>query len=88
MIQNRSDTMTDYQLLYIEKIKQEIQKTPDEYLPMLLEMIRLFRQSVVLKPADESFHHAKRLLHPGWQEASKGETLPISDLWNKLESAE
>jgi hypothetical protein len=30
MIQNRSDTMTDYQLLYIEKIKQEIQKTPDE----------------------------------------------------------
>jgi hypothetical protein len=30
MIQNRSDPMTDYQLLYIEKIKQEIQKTPDE----------------------------------------------------------
>jgi len=73
--------MTDYQLLYIDKIKQEIQKTLDEYLPILLEMIRLFRQSGVLKPADESFHQ-------GWQEASKGETLPISELWNKLESAE
>ena len=73
--------MTDYQLLYIEKIKQEIQKTPDEYLPMLLEMIRLFRQSVVLKPADVSFL-------PGWQDALRGETLLISKLWNKLESAE
>ncbi|MCX6053441.1 MAG: hypothetical protein NTZ74_00715 [Chloroflexi bacterium] len=73
--------MTDYQALYTEKIEQEIQKMPDEYLPMLLEMIRLFRQSVVLKPADESFRQ-------GWQEAQKGETLPISELWNKLKSAE
>jgi hypothetical protein len=73
--------MTVYQTLYTEKIEQEIQKTPDEYLPMLLEMVRLFRQSVALKPADESFRQ-------GWQEALKGETLPISELWNKLESAE
>ena len=73
--------MTVYQTLYTEKIEQEIQKTPDEYLPMLLEMIRLFRQSVVLKSADESFRQ-------GWQEALKGETLPDSELWNKLELAE
>ncbi len=73
--------MTVYQTLYTEKIEQEIQKTPVEYLPMLLEMVRLFRQSVILKPADESFRQ-------GWQEALKGETLPISELWNKLESAE
>lgn len=72
--------MTVYQILYTEKIEQGIQKTPDEYLPILLEMVRLFRQSVVLKPADESFRQ-------GWQEALKGETLPISELWNKLESA-
>lgn len=73
--------MTVYQALYTEKIEQEIQKTPDEYLPMLLEMIRLFRQSVVLKPADESFRQ-------GWQEALKGETMPVSDLWNNLDVAE
>ena len=70
--------MTVYQTLYTEKIEQEIQKTPEEYLPMLLEMIRLFRQSVVLKPADESFRQ-------GWQEALKGETMPISELWNNLD---
>ena len=55
---------------------------------MLLEMVRLFLQSVAINAADESFRHTKRLIHQGWQEALKGETLPISDLWNKLESAE
>ena len=73
--------MTVYQTLYTEKIEQEIQKTPDEYLPMLLEMVRLFRQSVALKPADESFRQ-------GWQEALKSETMPISELWNNLDLAE
>lgn len=73
--------MTIYQTLYTEKIEQEIQKTPDEYLPMLLEMVRLFRQSVALKPADESFRQ-------GWKEAFKGEILPISELWTNLDAAE
>jgi hypothetical protein len=73
--------MTVYQTLYTEKIEQEIHKTPDEYLPMLLEMVRLFRQSVALKPADESFCQ-------GWKEALKGETLPVSELWTNLDSAE
>lgn len=72
--------MTVYQAQYVEKIEQEIQKTPDEYLPMLLEMVRLFRQSVALKPADESFRQ-------GWKEALNGETMPISELWNNLEAA-
>ncbi len=73
--------MTVYQTLYTEKIEQEIHKTPDEYLPMLLEMVRLFRQSVALKPADESFRQ-------GWKEALKGETLPVSELWTNLDAAE
>ncbi len=73
--------MTVYQTIFTEKIEQEIQKTPDEYLPMLLEMVRLFRQSVALKPADESFRQ-------GWKEALKGETLPISELWTNLDTAE
>ena len=73
--------MTVYQTLYTEKIEQEIQKTPDEYLPMLLEMIRLFRQSEVLKPADESFRQ-------GRQEALDGETMPVSELWNNLDTVD
>jgi hypothetical protein len=71
--------MSVYQTHYTEKSEQEIQKTPDEYLPMLFEMVRLFRQSVVLKPADGSFRQ-------GWKEALRGETPPVSELWADLET--
>ena len=71
--------MTTYQATYTERIKQEIEETPDEYLPLLLEMIHLFRQSIILKPAEESFRQ-------GWQEALNGETLPISELWNGIDA--
>ncbi len=63
-----------YQTTYAQQINQEIEQTPDEYLPMLLKVIQLFRQTVTLKPADESFRQ-------GWQEALHGETMPIADLW-------
>jgi hypothetical protein len=63
-----------YQAIYAEQISQEIELTPKEYLPMLLEIIRLFRQTVTLRSAEDSFRQ-------GWQEAMHGETLPISDLW-------
>ena len=63
-----------YQTTYTEQISQEVELTPDEYLPMLLEIIRLFRQTITLKSAEDSFRQ-------GWQEAMEGESLPISDLW-------
>jgi hypothetical protein len=66
--------MSTYQTAYVEQIGQEVRQTPDEYLPALLEIIRLFRQSITLKTAEESFKQ-------GWQEAMRGETMPVSDLW-------
>jgi len=45
----------------------------------LLEMIHLFRQSIALKPAEESFRQ-------GWQEALRSETLPIAELWTGIEA--
>lgn len=66
--------MSDYQVTYAEQLIQEIEATPDEYLPLLLEIIRLFRQGITLKPAESSFRQ-------GWQEAMDGETMPIDDLW-------
>jgi hypothetical protein len=59
---------------YRERISQEVGETPDEYLPMLWQIVRSFRQSVALKPADESFRQ-------GWAETRAGETLPVSDFW-------
>ncbi len=66
--------MTTYQATYAERIRKEIEQMPDEYLPLLFELIRLFRQSIALKPAEESFRQ-------GWQETLRSETLPISELW-------
>jgi hypothetical protein len=53
---------------------REIKATPDEYLPALLNIIRLFRESITLKPAEDSFRQ-------GWQEAMRGETMPVDELW-------
>ena len=70
---------TAYQTTYVEQISHEIEQMPDEYLPMLLKVILLFRQTVALKPAEESFRQ-------GWQEAIRGETMPISDLWVDIDA--
>jgi hypothetical protein len=55
----------------LEQLMQEIEQTPQEYLPNLLQLVRLFRESITLKPAETSFRQ-------GWQEASTKETLPVS----------
>jgi hypothetical protein len=71
--------MNTFQETYKDRISQEIQKTPDEYLPLLLEVIRLFRQSIDLKSAEDSFRQ-------GWQEALRDDTLPVSQLWNGIDA--
>jgi len=58
---------------------REIRQTPQEYWPNLLQLIRLFRESVTLKPADASFRQ-------GWLEAMAGQTRPISELWEGVDA--
>jgi hypothetical protein len=72
--------MNTYPSIYTEKISQEIHKTPDEYLPTLLEIVRLFRETVTLKPAELSFRQ-------GWEEAMNGELLPLDQLWEGVNAA-
>jgi hypothetical protein len=69
--------MSVYPSNYSQRINKEIRETPEEYLPALLAMIRLFRESVTLKPADESFLQ-------GWKEALNNEVLPIEHLWDGI----
>ncbi len=64
---------------YREQVLEEIEKTPLEYLPALLRLIRIFRESVTLKSAEDSFKQ-------GWKEAIAGDTEPISKLWEGLDS--
>ena len=64
---------------YAEQLVYEIGETPEEYLPILLEIVRLFRESVTLKPAEASFRQ-------GWKEALAGETKPVSELWEGIDA--
>lgn len=64
---------------YEEELIKEMRETPEEYHPNLLQIVRLFRESVVLKPAEASFRR-------GWQEARLGQTKPVSELWKDIEA--
>jgi hypothetical protein len=66
-------------ITYEEQLAYEIEKLPGEYLPNLLQIVRLFRDSVTLKPAEDSFRQ-------GWKESMAGETLPVSELWNGIDA--
>jgi uncharacterized phage protein gp47/JayE len=65
--------------IYQSQISAEIKKIPAEYLSSLLAMIRAFREGVTLKTAEESFRQ-------GWKEALRGETHPISELWEGIDA--
>lgn len=64
---------------YEEQLIKEIRETPEEYYPNLLQIVRLFRESVALKPAEASFRQ-------GWQEAQLGQTRPVSELWKDIDA--
>jgi len=64
---------------YREKLIKEIDKTPPEHLPYLLELVKIFRESITLKPAEGSFKQ-------GLKEALDGETRPISELWEEVDA--
>jgi hypothetical protein len=61
-----------------QQLLAEVEGLPEEYFPLLLEMIRAYRESVLLKPAADSFRR-------GWQEAQGGETVPVDRLWGGIE---
>ena len=62
-----------------EQIVHEIHEVPREYWPNLFQIIRLFRESVALKPAEAS-------LRQGWQEAMMGQTRLVSELWEGIDA--
>jgi hypothetical protein len=64
---------------YEKQLISEIRGTPQEYHPNLLKIVQSFRESVSLKPAEESFVQ-------GWKEMKKGETMPVSELWEGIDA--
>ncbi len=71
--------MMSSQVLTEEQLVREIHETPREYWPNLLQLVRLFRESVMLKPAEACFRQ-------GWLEAMRGQTRPVSELWEGIDA--
>lgn len=70
--------MIQPEVTYRKRVLEEVEKIPVEYLPFLLNMMQAFRQSVTLRTAEESFRQ-------GWQEALRGETRPVAELWDDID---
>jgi hypothetical protein len=64
---------------YTQQLATEIQQTPVEYLPILLRIVKSYRESVTLNTAEESFRQA-------WKETLSGDTYPISRLWDGIDT--
>jgi hypothetical protein len=56
---------------YTQQLVTEIQQTPVEYLPILLRIVKSYRESVTLNTAEESFRQ-------GWKETLSGDKKLIS----------
>lgn len=67
------------QALIEKQFVREIRAIPIEYLPNLLQIVRLYRDSVALKPAEESFRES-------WRDALRGETIPVAELWEGIDA--
>jgi hypothetical protein len=65
--------------VYEKQLVREIEATPKEYWPNLLQLIRLFRETVELKPADASFRQ-------GWKEAQSEQTRPATESWDGIDA--
>jgi hypothetical protein len=71
--------MTTAITMYRDQVLAELEALPDEYLPLVLQLMRAFREGVTLKPAADSFRQ-------GWQEAQRGETSPAETLWDDIDA--
>ncbi|QXD14143.1 hypothetical protein GQ464_011820 [Rhodocaloribacter litoris] len=64
---------------YRSEVLRELEQIPPEFLPAFLKLVRAFRESVTLPAAQDSFRQ-------GWKEALRGETRPVSELWEDLDA--
>lgn len=70
--------MTTVQSPYYKQVIEELDEFPLEYLPTLLEIMRLVRKNLAVKSPMESFRQA-------WQEAMNGDTLPLTEMWTGID---
>jgi hypothetical protein len=62
-----------------EELISEINQTPEEYRPLLLRIVRSFREGVILPSAETSFK-------AGWRDAMEDNTKPVDTLRDDIDA--
>ena len=62
---------------YRERVLDEVQDVPEEYLPALLQVVSAFRDVIALNPVEGSVRRA-------WAEVQRGDVHPVSELWDGI----
>ena len=62
---------------YDQQLQEEIDQIPEEYKPALVNIVRAFREGIVLKNAEDSFIE-------GWSDVLNENTSPIDTLWTGI----
>jgi len=77
-INNKDAKMNIAYQNFHSKLYREIDETPVEFLPALFQIVNAFRESVMLKSAEDSFKQ-------GWKEALSNDIRPVSELWDEID---
>ncbi|MFA7174704.1 MAG: hypothetical protein WC340_15075 [Kiritimatiellia bacterium] len=62
-----------------DQFLHEIRQVPQQYLPQLLEIVHIYKESIIKKTTVES-------LEQSWKQAISGETSPVSELWEGVDA--
>ncbi len=72
--------MTTKVIDYVQQLHDEIERTPEEYRPLLLRIVHSFREGVTALPsAENSFRE-------GWKDVVENKTQPIETLWDGIDT--
>lgn len=71
--------MTKLAAKYTAQIIHEVEDTPEEYLPHVLDILKAFKKATALTSTEKSFRRA-------WKEVKAGKTRPISELWDGIDA--
>ena len=63
---------------FTQQLHQEIEKTPEEFHPLLFRIVHSFREGVTLPSAQESFKEA-------WQDVKNDNLHSVETLWDNMD---
>ena len=66
-----------------EQLQAEIERTPERYRPLLLRLVRSFREGI---EEDEPWPSANESFREGWRDVKAGRVHPVETLWDGIDT--